>query len=131
MPIDQFPDYNFVGIIVGPRGLTQKLIQKETGAKIQINGNVAYATEPLHVLITADTEEKIKHAQLKIDELLIPEELKYGESKRSALVKLRELSALFNIKCEHCGELKPRAHNCPVIEKAYAEFMAEISAMPK
>jgi KH domain len=31
-------DYNFVGLIIGPRGITQQRIEKETDTKISIRG---------------------------------------------------------------------------------------------
>lgn len=38
IPIKKFPEYNFIGLIIGPRGITQKNMEKETGAKIAIRG---------------------------------------------------------------------------------------------
>jgi splicing factor 1 len=38
IPIKNYPDYNFIGLIIGPRGMTQKQMEKETGAKIAIRG---------------------------------------------------------------------------------------------
>ena len=32
IPIDQYPDLNFMGLIIGPRGNTQKRLEKETGS---------------------------------------------------------------------------------------------------
>lgn len=38
IPQDSFPTYNFIGLIIGPRGNTQKRMQKETNTKIAIRG---------------------------------------------------------------------------------------------
>lgn len=38
IPYKQFPDYNFIGLIIGPRGNTQKRMQSETNTKIAIRG---------------------------------------------------------------------------------------------
>jgi hypothetical protein len=38
IPQDAFPTYNFIGLIIGPRGNTQKRMQKETNTKIAIRG---------------------------------------------------------------------------------------------
>ena len=67
MPVEEFPDHNFFGVIVGPRGNTQKKLQKETGCKIAMRGRdqsqveilpgmpppTGEDAEPLHVHITA------------------------------------------------------------------------------
>uniref|UniRef100_A0A8R1EST6 Branchpoint-bridging protein n=1 Tax=Caenorhabditis japonica TaxID=281687 RepID=A0A8R1EST6_CAEJA len=36
IPQEQFPDLNFVGLLIGPRGNTLKSLEAETGAKIII-----------------------------------------------------------------------------------------------
>ena len=38
VPIREYPSYNFIGLIIGPRGATQKAMEKSTGAKISIRG---------------------------------------------------------------------------------------------
>ena len=36
IPLKQYPGYNFIGLIIGPRGNTQKRMQQETNCKIAI-----------------------------------------------------------------------------------------------
>ncbi|XP_065619527.1 splicing factor-like protein 1 [Quercus suber] len=38
IPVKEYPDYNFVGLIISPLGKTQKRMEKETGAKIRLRG---------------------------------------------------------------------------------------------
>ncbi|XP_016350484.1 protein quaking-A-like [Sinocyclocheilus anshuiensis] len=38
VPVKEYPDYNFVGRILGPRGLTAKQLEAETGCKIMVRG---------------------------------------------------------------------------------------------
>lgn len=38
IPAKDYPNYNFFGLIIGPRGNTQKRMQKETNCKIAIRG---------------------------------------------------------------------------------------------
>lgn len=38
IPLKEYPGYNFIGLIIGPRGNTQKRMEKETGCKIAIRG---------------------------------------------------------------------------------------------
>ncbi|EFJ27692.1 hypothetical protein SELMODRAFT_77639, partial [Selaginella moellendorffii] len=75
IPSKEYPGYNFIGLIIGPRGNTQKRMEKETGAKIVIRGKGSVKegrthqkrdvkpdpseNEDLHVLVEADTEEAL------------------------------------------------------------------------
>ena len=38
VPVKDFPEYNFVGRILGPRGMTAKQLEQETGCKIMVRG---------------------------------------------------------------------------------------------
>lgn len=38
VPWRDHPNYNFIGLIIGPRGNTQKRMEQETGSKISIRG---------------------------------------------------------------------------------------------
>jgi len=38
IPVDAFPNYNFIGLILGPRGSTQKDMEGKTNTKIAIRG---------------------------------------------------------------------------------------------
>lgn len=73
VPIQQYPGYNFIGLIIGPRGNTQKRMQQESGAKIALRGRGSVKDgrgrpgpsdpsdhEDLHVLISADTDEALE-----------------------------------------------------------------------
>lgn len=72
IPQKDFPGYNFIGLIIGPRGNTQKRMQKETNTKIAIRGRGSVKEgaardpkydygedEELHVLITGDLQEDV------------------------------------------------------------------------
>ena len=38
IPVKEYPGYPFIGLILGPRGNTQKKMERETGAKIVVRG---------------------------------------------------------------------------------------------
>ena len=72
VPVREYPGYNFIGLINGPRGHTQQRMQQESGARITLRGRGSAKegsqcagqadpsdNEDLHVLITAETEESM------------------------------------------------------------------------
>ena len=125
MPVDDYPDYNFFGLIVGPRGNTQKEMQKETGCKIAVRGQGACLdkpgrlvhpddNEPLHVHITAPNQESMDKATKMINDLL--EEVKTGGGEHKAK-QLRELATIngtlrIESRCRICGGQHP-IYRCP------------------
>ncbi|RDX64101.1 Splicing factor-like protein 1, partial [Mucuna pruriens] len=85
LPVQEYPGYNFVGLIYGPEGDNQKRLEKETGTKIKIHGTKADTGEKgeikpgtdiqcsykdMHVNISADSFDKVD-AAMSIIELLI------------------------------------------------------------
>jgi len=70
-PTSQHPEYNFAGAIIGPRGVTKKKIEKDTGVTLTI-GSYDRAKEKSHVTITADTDEQVEKAKALINPLLVP-----------------------------------------------------------
>lgn len=72
IPVKEFPEINFFGLLVGPRGNSLKTMERDSGAKISIRGKGSVkegkgrpdafaddAEEDLHCLIMADTQEKV------------------------------------------------------------------------
>uniref|UniRef100_A0A3B5LA13 Branchpoint-bridging protein n=1 Tax=Xiphophorus couchianus TaxID=32473 RepID=A0A3B5LA13_9TELE len=85
IPQDEYPEINFVGLLIGPRGNTLKNIEKECCAKIMIRGKGSVKEgkvgrkdgqmlpgedEPLHALVTANTMENVKKAVEQIRNIL-------------------------------------------------------------
>ncbi|KAG3271915.1 SF1-like, partial [Ictidomys tridecemlineatus] len=85
IPQDEYPEINFVGLLIGPRGNTVKNIEKECNAKIMIWGKGSVKEgmvgrkdgqmlpgedEPLHALVTANTMENVKKAVEQIRNIL-------------------------------------------------------------
>ncbi|GFR51314.1 hypothetical protein Agub_g13679, partial [Astrephomene gubernaculifera] len=114
IPQKDHPTYNFIGLIIGPRGNTQKRMEKETNTKIAIRGKGSIKEgrtrrdpsgrpEPgedddLHVLITGDTDEDVDKAAALIEKLLQPQDETLNEHKR---LQLRELAALNGTLRDH------------------------------
>eukprot|EP00008_Paramoeba_atlantica_P013148 CAMPEP_0201477118 /NCGR_PEP_ID=MMETSP0151_2-20130828/2218_1 /ASSEMBLY_ACC=CAM_ASM_000257 /TAXON_ID=200890 /ORGANISM="Paramoeba atlantica, Strain 621/1 / CCAP 1560/9" /LENGTH=395 /DNA_ID=CAMNT_0047857739 /DNA_START=1277 /DNA_END=2460 /DNA_ORIENTATION=+ len=141
IPIKEYPEYNFMGLIIGPRGMTQKQMERETGTKISIRGKgsekagkgkkagVPEDEDELHVLITGETNEQIKRATILIEKLLIPVEEGQNEHKRNQLRELAKINGTLRenfwehektmgfsgpqVACAHCGELSHPSADCP------------------
>merc|ERR1712117_634344 len=81
VPVKEHPEFNFVGRILGPRGLTAKQLEQETGCKVMVRGkgsmrdkkkeeqnrgkpNWEHLNDELHVLITVEDSEN--RAQMKL-----------------------------------------------------------------
>jgi far upstream element-binding protein len=71
------PDINFLGLLIGPRGTTQKRMEADSGARILIrgrgsakDGNDEDPDEDLHVLIVGDTEESVQRGSRMVSDLL-------------------------------------------------------------
>lgn len=130
IPIKEYPGYNFIGLIIGPRGNTQKRMEKETGAKIVIRGKGSMKegrshqkkdyrmdsgeNEDLHVYVEADNQEALDQAVSMVEKLLSPVDEGHNEHKRA---QLRELAALNGTIrddeiCRLCGEPGHRQYTC-------------------
>ncbi|KAF6175439.1 hypothetical protein GIB67_036530 [Kingdonia uniflora] len=131
IPMKEYPGYNFIGLIIGPRGNTQKRMEKETGAKIVIRGKGSIKegrlqqkrdlkpdpgeNEDLHVFVEAETQEALDAAVGMVEKLLHPVDEGLNEHKRQ---QLRELAALNGTirddeVCRLCGEPGHRQFACP------------------
>ncbi|KAI9833022.1 MAG: hypothetical protein M1819_003854 [Sarea resinae] len=134
VPVNDYPEINFIGLLIGPRGNTLKKMETESGAKIAIRGkgsvkegkgrsdaaHTSNQEEDLHCLIMADTEDKVNKAKKLIHNVIetaasIPEG--QNELKRN---QLRELAALNgtlrddeNQACQNCGQIGHRKYDCP------------------
>ncbi|KAJ1407185.1 STAR protein, homodimerization region [Sesbania bispinosa] len=94
IPVDTYPNFNFVGRLLGPRGNSLKRVEATTGCRVYIRGKGSikdpdkeeklrgrpgyeHLNEPLHILIEADlpanvVDMRLRQAQEIIEELLKP-----------------------------------------------------------
>ncbi|KAK2623863.1 hypothetical protein QTJ16_007044 [Diplocarpon rosae] len=84
VPVNDYPEINFIGLLIGPRGNTLKKMETESQAKIAIRGkgsvkegkgrsdaaHTSNQEEDLHCLIMADTEEKVNKAKKLIHNII-------------------------------------------------------------
>lgn len=116
--------FNFVGLILGPNGETQRRLQKESNCAISIRGkdsnfhtyDRAYKDndEKLHVFIQADTEEDLKRGVEMVSPLLDvdSEEFKRQKEKQS-IMTLNSYGFIKEYGCDICGASGHRNYNCP------------------
>ena len=127
------PFINYIGQIIGPGGQTQKKLEKESHCKIQIrgegsqnkaglsaanaakqyerdllDGGQADDTEPLHVYLTANTEEQIEVGSAMINAILQQTE----EARKYAIVTY-DHAATRRVWCENCGKQGHKFFQCP------------------
>ncbi|CCD67595.1 RNA-binding protein asd-2 [Caenorhabditis elegans] len=117
VPAKEHPDYNFVGRILGPRGMTAKQLEQETGCKIMVRGrgsmrdkkkeelnrgkpNWEHLSEELHVLIQCeDTENRAKvklmRAVEEVRKLLVPAPEGEDDLKRKQLMELAIINGTY------------------------------------
>ncbi|CAC5399135.1 KHDRBS3 [Mytilus coruscus] len=96
IPVSDFPKFNFVGKLLGPKGMSLKRLQEETGTKMSIlgkgsmrdkgkedemrkeGGKYAHLNEDLHLLIEvyseiSDCYARLSHALSEVQKYLTPE----------------------------------------------------------
>ncbi|XP_063707508.1 protein held out wings isoform X3 [Culicoides brevitarsis] len=117
VPVKEHPDFNFVGRILGPRGMTAKQLEQETGCKIMVRGkgsmrdkkkedanrgkpNWEHLADDLHVLITVeDTENrakvKLQRAVEEVQKLLVPQAEGEDELKKRQLMELAIINGTY------------------------------------
>lgn len=107
IPVQEHPEINFVGLLLGPRGNTLRQLQEESGAKLAIRGKGSVkdgkamdtagaqnTEDKLHVLITADTTAMVNKAIKLTNEVIekaISSPIGQNDFKRD---QLRELAVL-------------------------------------
>jgi len=134
IPYREFPTYNFIGLIIGPRGNTQKKLELETGCKISIRGKgsakegskgrstkSAEDEEDLHVHVTGDDPEKVAAAAKIIEDLLTPIDDDKNEHKQKQLRELALINGTLKEDeyCPVCGEKGHKQFECPHRAKTF------------
>lgn len=130
IPIEDHPQYNFIGLIIGPRGKTQKELEAKTGCKIAIRGRGSVKdgargrrdgqvmdsdNEPLHVVITGDDQRSVDAAADMVEQMLVVIDDEKNVHKQQQLRELALLNGTLkdDVFCEICGEKGHRSFECP------------------
>lgn len=130
IPVDEHPNYNFIGLIIGPRGKTQKELEAKTGCKIAIRGKGSVKEgargrrdgkvmegdyEPLHVVITGEDQKSVDAATDMIQQMLVVIDDEKNVHKQAQLRELALLNGTLKEEefCQICAEKGHRAFECP------------------
>ncbi|KAJ3088499.1 hypothetical protein HK100_008022 [Physocladia obscura] len=147
LPAREFPEINFIGLLIGPRGNTLKKMESESGAKISIRGKGSVKEgksrsdgqlapgeeEDLHCLVVAPTEDQVKIAIKLIEKIVetaatIPEG--QNELKRMQLRELASLNGTLRDDeaqiCQNCGSTGHRKYECPETKNFTATLVCRI-----
>ena len=144
---EEYPEINFIGLLIGPRGNTLKKLQEDSGAKIGIRGqgsvkggkNIQNISpelnnleEKLHCLISADTIEKVELAKKLCEEIMnkaIFSPVGQNDLKRNQLRELAKLNGTFREntepKCEKCGKFGHIGNECKNIDSFTTKLICE------
>lgn len=126
VPVKDHPEFNFVGRILGPRGLTAKQLEQETGCKVMVRGkgsmrdkkkeeqnrgkpNWEHLNDELHVLITVEDCEnraklKLERAVEEVKKLLTVSEGE-DELKKRQLMELAIINGTYRDSSRSSPEL--------------------------
>ncbi|XP_077244178.1 RNA-binding KH domain-containing protein [Tasmannia lanceolata] len=117
IPVDTYPNFNFVGRLLGPRGNSLKRVEASTGCRVYIRGKGSikdpgkedklrgrpgyeHLNDPLHILVEAGlpanvVDTRLNQAQEIIEELLKPVDESQDFYKRQQLRELALLNSNF------------------------------------
>lgn len=124
VPVGEYPAYKFIGLILGPKGNTQKRMEKETGAKIRLRGKGfgdPSEAEELHVLVEADNQRALNAAMAMVEKLLIPVADENNEHKKAQLIELAKMNGTYKDQntCLLCKEQGHRQYACPLKDSSF------------
>ncbi|GAV27754.1 hypothetical protein PMKS-001222 [Pichia membranifaciens] len=131
----EYPQINFIGLLLGPRGNTLNKLQEDSGARIGIRGKGSVKEgkntmnispelnnlqDQLHCLITADSVEKVEKAKKLCQQVMdkaIFSPVGQNDLKRDQLRELAKLNGTFRDDteraCPVCGEMGHNRNTCP------------------
>jgi len=137
IPVKEYPNVCFMGLILGPRGNHHKRMEKDSGCRIRIRGKGSLREgsrgkdttrdaedekDDLHVYIEGPTEEAVRAAAEMVEPLLNPESRAVDELKEKHQLELAEINGTtrHDEYCHICGEKGHRQWECPAKQRSYA-----------
>ncbi|ERN19068.1 KH domain-containing protein At5g56140 isoform X1 [Amborella trichopoda] len=141
IPVDKYPNYNFVGRLLGPRGNSLKRVEANTECRVLIRGRGSikdpareelmrgkpgyeHLNEPLHILVEAELPMEIIDARLMqareiLDDLLKPVDESQDFFKKHQLRELAILNGTLRDEGSHMsGSVSPFQNNSLGMKRA-------------
>lgn len=144
VPTKEYPEFNFIGLILGPRGNNLKRMERETKTRIFLRGQGSVLgvknaenkkknavpsdcdNDDLHVVIEAHDQKSLDAGSEMVEKLLVPPE----ESSQLKMSQLRELAMLNGMErsdsCQVCGDTEHFTSFCPLTDKC-SNFLSDVS----
>ena len=151
IPWRKYPSYNFIGLVIGPRGNTQKKLEKETNCKICVRGRGSAKDgkgpssaapagskraeedeDEMHVQITGERLAEVEAAAALIADLLKPVDDDTNEWKKRQLMELAVINGTMRdlkAPCSRCGEPGHRHYECPYADQSARRTTAIVCAI--
>jgi len=137
VPQDEYPQYNFMGLILGPRGHSLEKIKNKYNTRVVVKGRGSVKDgmtglkkdgtkydaleESMHVHITGHTAESVRACSDYLRDL-IKEQIDNPDGERMVALRashMHELAVLngtvrdIDIKCLNCGREGHKSWQCP------------------
>ena len=99
IPVEERPDFNWRGLLIGPRGATQKGLERDSGCRVLLRGEGSQRegkpmhpddNDKLHVLIIGSSDAQVSNAEAMVRDVLFNPET-VNNLKRN---QLKELSSI-------------------------------------
>ncbi|KAL3882216.1 hypothetical protein ACJMK2_028581 [Sinanodonta woodiana] len=145
VPVKEHPEFNFVGRILGPRGMTAKELEQFTGCKIMVRGkgsmrdkqkeeqnrgkpNWEHLNEELHVLITVEDtgnrgEIKLSKAVEEVKKLLVPAPDGEDDLKKRQLMELAIINGTYRDTSKPSTSTPQQQQTTPMSRRCGEAFM--------
>lgn len=140
IPVDQYPNYNFVGRLLGPRGNSLKRVEASTDCRVSIRGRGSikdpikeemmrgkpgyeHLCEPLHIIVEAELPAEIIDARLLqareiLEDLLKPMDEYQDFYKKQQLRELALLNGTLREEGSQVSESVSPFHNSLGMKRA-------------
>ena len=119
------PELNFVSMVLGPKGRTQKLLEELSNCRISVKGRLASKNkrstpqddEKTHILVQAENDQDLKKGVELVQKVLRGDSLQSIAGDEKKYIKTGyEMIAVDTILrdfCENCHEEGHKLWNCP------------------
>ena len=100
LPVDEYPQINFVALILGPKGATHVKLQEQSKCRVELRGrdvmsqtqSAKEARLPLHVFIEGENEDDVDNAVSLLAQFIDPSFEGFSFAQASALTQLALLN---------------------------------------